>query len=496
MDGMTQDPPKIPMGTLLQLQDMARENPDIKPMEVAQNLDPDLQMAVAEGNPAVLSAIQGGARTSQQVVDVMIQRGFTSGLPPAVQQLVNEQIQAQALKREQENDALKKTGTGILEAAIAATILSNNAKAAEAGNNGSSGGVKWADMSVAEKAQFAAMMDNMTLSQWQGKSQDERMQIDKNIEAEAREALQQNEDKRREYVEKLKTNEFLGNTDQERAKNAELIIQNQEKARAQTMKEMGLSEADFSKMSMDEVNKFEKRVEDKVRKLNHQTFGHDPALEAVANEKGTEYNGFDIRKDHGAVSVTMAKKAQNDNEAKKIMDEFVHGKGSHDHTSVSNKDAQYSVDHADTISTNTVELIKAEGGSLDDKAKALEESREARIAQVDGAQAAAGNKAAVAKMDKARVENAEAGADVYTAALKDKSTQESAPAAADDFAGPQAVVTTSTAPRLTINGQPLAEAGLDQLGVQESKIVASNDAASKPELKRQTPSASMSGGMG
>jgi hypothetical protein len=56
--------------------------------------------------------------------------------------------------------------------------------------------------------------------------------------------------------------------------------------------------------------------------------------------------------------------------------------------------------------------------------------------------------------------------------------------------------TASTAPRLTINGQPLADAGLDKLGVQESKIAASNDVSAQPEIKRPTQSASMSGGMG
>jgi hypothetical protein len=73
-----------------------------KAQALAPQLDPDIARAITEGNGPVIQAIANGAATDTQIAERLISMGLTTGLPPGVQQMVNEQMQLAADKREAE----------------------------------------------------------------------------------------------------------------------------------------------------------------------------------------------------------------------------------------------------------------------------------------------------------------------------------------------------------------------------------------------------------
>ena len=81
-------------------------NNDLSPEDVqkaealAPQLDPDIAQAIGQGNGPVIQAIASGATTTAQIADMLIRQGNTTGLPPGLQQMVNEQMRQNNGKRD------------------------------------------------------------------------------------------------------------------------------------------------------------------------------------------------------------------------------------------------------------------------------------------------------------------------------------------------------------------------------------------------------------
>lgn len=145
---------------------------------VVNSLEPELAAAFRSGNPSVIQAVLGGATTTQMVVNDLIRTGSSlTGLPPGVQQLVDQRVKEIQEKQAAENDALKKLVAGTLGVAVMAST-------AEAGmyyggeGNSSYKNKDYADMSAAEKATYLNYVANLSYEEWQAKSpQDQKKMV-------------------------------------------------------------------------------------------------------------------------------------------------------------------------------------------------------------------------------------------------------------------------------------------------------------------------------
>lgn len=90
-------------------------NSDLSPEDVkkaqalAPQLDPDIAGAIAQGNSAVIQAIASGAKTDAEITQTLISMGLTTGLPPGLQQMVNEQMRQNDGKRDPDAARAERT---------------------------------------------------------------------------------------------------------------------------------------------------------------------------------------------------------------------------------------------------------------------------------------------------------------------------------------------------------------------------------------------------
>lgn len=90
---------------------------------VVDTLDPDLAAAYRSGNAAVIQAVQSGMTTNALIVNELIRTGASmSGMPPAVQALVNERRQ----QMDEEEAAKQARMAKALAAVVGAGILASN----------------------------------------------------------------------------------------------------------------------------------------------------------------------------------------------------------------------------------------------------------------------------------------------------------------------------------------------------------------------------------
>lgn len=138
-----------------------------KAQALAPQLDPDIARAITEGNGPVIQAIANGAATDTQIAERLISMGLTTGLPPGVQQMVNEQMQLAADKREAEvtrSERLEKLASGAFGMGLTGGEGNN-------GHTGSSGslasGVRpISEMSMAERTVYFNGLLEMSNKEW------------------------------------------------------------------------------------------------------------------------------------------------------------------------------------------------------------------------------------------------------------------------------------------------------------------------------------------
>lgn len=145
---------------------------------VVNSLEPELAAAFRSGNPSVIQAVLGGATTTQMVVNDLIRTGSSlTGLPPGVQQLVDQRVKEIQEKQAAENDALKKLVAGTLGVAVMAST-------AEAGMYYGGEGSQKVDysksvneMNAAERSAYWGALANMNEEQWNKLSSQQQQQI-------------------------------------------------------------------------------------------------------------------------------------------------------------------------------------------------------------------------------------------------------------------------------------------------------------------------------
>ncbi len=219
------------------------------PADTLPHLDPDLQAAFKEGNPAVVAAIKAGATTSQQVVDRMIQLGFVTGLPPEVQRLVTAEM---ARRDDPEGAAAARDRRiAVAEEAVFAGIVRQMDRQAEAANAASSGGgaaagsgertptfdpMKFAEgmalinsgipytaFTAEQRAAVVHAVANGTREEWGQMSQESRLNADKAVEVESLDTVKAGGQVYMEARRNMLGDTHLGATPEEREKNVAAV---------------------------------------------------------------------------------------------------------------------------------------------------------------------------------------------------------------------------------------------------------------------------------
>lgn len=80
---------------------------------IVDSLEPELAAAYRAGHPAVMQAVAAGATTTQMVVNDMIRQGMTTGMPPGVQQLIDQRKKELDDQSAAENERLRKLAAGV-----------------------------------------------------------------------------------------------------------------------------------------------------------------------------------------------------------------------------------------------------------------------------------------------------------------------------------------------------------------------------------------------
>lgn len=180
------------------------DNSDLSPEDVkkaqalADQLDPDTARAIQEGNVPVIQAIKRGARTDAEITQTLISMGFTTGLPPALQQMVNEQEKQNGEKRDAEIARAERTEkllAGFFGAA-AFEAAQREAQAADKADRPP----KLYDSAVAREALFSGM----TMENWSHKTQPEKTEHVAKVQQGALEQLYDAADNIIEHDAKLK----------------------------------------------------------------------------------------------------------------------------------------------------------------------------------------------------------------------------------------------------------------------------------------------------
>lgn len=187
-----------------------------KAQALAPQLDPDIARAITEGNGPVLQAIKNGATTDAQIAERLISMGLTTGLPPGVQQMVNEQMQLAADKREAEvtrSERLEKLASGAFGMGLTGGEGNGNG---HTGSSGSSGVKSWAEMTVTEKTAYFGALAGMSYEDYARQSDSARQQHIDNVKAEGMAQAVEAKKELEKFPDKLLADTKLGATPEER----------------------------------------------------------------------------------------------------------------------------------------------------------------------------------------------------------------------------------------------------------------------------------------
>lgn len=90
---------------------------DIKAaMALAPTLDPSIAESIYTGNTAIIAAIKLGANTDDDIAERLINMGLTTGFPPGIQQIIDQQLNEMNAQRDAENSRLFAAGGAVLAA--------------------------------------------------------------------------------------------------------------------------------------------------------------------------------------------------------------------------------------------------------------------------------------------------------------------------------------------------------------------------------------------
>lgn len=427
---------------------------DIKAaMALAPTLDPSIAESIYAGNTAIIAAIKLGANTDDDIAERLINMGLTTGFPPGIQQIIDQQLNEMNAQRDAENSRLLAAGGAVLAAGFepSGERWSVDVPGQVSGSSEWSNSDYWRNLGFSDElaGQMAqAANENAYYGQQYEKGVAEYQKMKEDAEKILQEAgLDPNDKKalqeKREELEKIPENErteeqnrLLQALNDQNA--ATLALANYEKEQAARNEQLSLME----RMKKDEA--FRKEIEEEAKRKTEEARAE--ALKANPNMTPEEL-------DKVKVSV-------NDVLLQRARDRV--------------KDNANAMEHAETAERKNDIAADTDRNKLD----------AAKIAT--SAQQADLNAARLDEQSVGRNQDAK----IVSAANK--------PQAADEFsddAAPAAVAQAPAAPRLTINALPLAAAGLDKLGAAP-ELVANDTAPATPERKPEAPRAAQTSAPG
>jgi len=195
-------------------------NSDLSPEDVkkaqalAPQLDPDIARAITEGNGPVIQAIKRGARTDAEITQTLISMGLTTGLPPGVQQMVNEQAKQNSEKRDPDAaraERLERLASGFFGMGLTGGVGND-----QTSSSGNSTVRSCAEMSFAERSAYFGTLSSMSYGDYAQQSDSARQQHIDNVKAEGMAQAVEAKKELEKFPDKLLADPKLGATPEER----------------------------------------------------------------------------------------------------------------------------------------------------------------------------------------------------------------------------------------------------------------------------------------
>lgn len=192
---------------------------DIKAaVALAPTLDPSMAEAIYAGNTAIIAAIAQGANTDDDIAEQLINMGITTGLPPGIQQIIDQQLEEMNAKREAGNGKLLGAGEAVLAAAVG-EHWSMDVPGEGGEEKPSWHGKDIDEMDFGQKLDYLNALEDMSFAQYAAQTDAERKKNNENVTKDAQSKLEAAEHDKAAFEEKMKTDPSLGNTPEERAAN-------------------------------------------------------------------------------------------------------------------------------------------------------------------------------------------------------------------------------------------------------------------------------------
>lgn len=429
---------------------------DIKAaMALAPTLDPSIAESIYAGNTAIIAAIKLGANTDDDIAERLINMGLTTGFPPGIQQIIDQQLNEMNAQREAENSRLLAAGGAVLAAGFEPVGDRWSVDVpGEGGEKPSWFGKDIFEMDSAQKLDYLNALEDMGLAEYAALSNAERIKNNKNVTHDAQQKLDKAEQDKAAFEEKMKTDPNLGSTPEERAAN---------RAKINAATDINLT-GDEAKAAIEALpEELRAAAEEQRRILRNEYYSKKALEEAEAERKALERGDIEAAHRHAQ---NAAGYMRADHEKDKAAQEN------------SIKAGEYYAAKSELTAADKSDLngnrLEAEQAKLNMKnsysALTLEEREDAKLRAAQEVESRSALKVENDGIEKqiAKVERKEIG---NTADF-------------DDAPPPVAA-------RLTINGQKLAASGLDQLGAEAPANDVMARKPEQPKLAQSGPAASV-----
>ncbi len=363
------------------------QRPAVDVNAIAETLDPDLKSAVEQGNAAVIAAIKGGARTTAEVVDRMIQLGFLTGLPPEVQKMVDTRMDEMEKQREADNKALLGTAAAVGSAALLAGWGDRNQDAgtsdAKSAENKSALDpailamgmdlihqmADYGTMTAQQKDAYLQTVATISRSKWDGLSTPEKAKTVDNVAEALHQEIAKTPENREQLLHTMQANELYGKDAAERQRTVEHIEANQKTALQEAMQAHGLTEEALKNLGIKEREALFKDADARFEAKNGSDFGQNQAVVDAANTQGRQLMGNEKRNyDLAYLSQNQDKIKSKDSEVLALYETYTTTKDGAAGAAASAHDNKESLKITKEVNDNTQkfkqgETIKAEAGA-------------------------------------------------------------------------------------------------------------------------------------
>lgn len=430
---------------------------DIKAaMALAPTLDPSIAESIYAGNTAIITAIKLGANTDDDIAERLINMGLTTGFPPGIQQIIDQQLNEMNAQREAENSRLLAAGGAVLAAGFEPVGDRWSVDVpGEGGEKPSWFGKDIYEMDSAQKLDYLNALEDMGLAEYAALSNAERIKNNKNVTHDAQQKLDKAEQDKAAFEEKMKTDPNLGSTPEERAAN---------RAKINAATDINLT-GDEAKAAIEALpEELRAAAEEQRRILRNEYYSKKALEEAEAERKALERGDIEAAHRHAQ---NAAGYMRADHEKDKAAQEN------------SMKAGEYYAAKSELTAADKSDLkgvrLEAEQAKLNiDTAYSVLTTDERRDANLRREQEAESRSAL-------KVKNAEIEKQIVRVERKEIDNT------ADGFDDAPAPV----AARLTINSQKLAASGLDQLGAEAPANDVMARKPEQPKLAQSGPGASV-----